>query len=131
MTRWPRARPAPLRERESIAAAERIRALLDGSYAERLTGGDVAAAARASRYAGYRAFHSRYGVSPSEYQRGLRLRAARRALAQGAPAAEVAAVAGFADQAHLTRWFRRSYGITPGAYQLAVARHAKAQPRRS
>jgi AraC-like DNA-binding protein len=117
-----RVRPAPLRERDSTAAAERIRALLDGSYAERLTGGDVAAAARASRYAGYRAFYSRYGVSPSEYQRGLRLRAARRALAQGAPAAEVAAAAGFADQAHLTRWFRRCYGITPGAYQLAVAR---------
>jgi AraC-like DNA-binding protein len=26
---------------------------------------------------------------------------------------------GFADQAHLTRWFRRYYGITPGAYRGA------------
>ena len=31
-----------------------------------------------------------------------------------------AAEAGFADQAHLTRWFRRYYGITPGAYRNAV-----------
>ena len=27
---------------------------------------------------------------------------------------------GFADQAHLNRWFRRYYGVTPGAYQAAV-----------
>ena len=25
-----------------------------------------------------------------------------------------------ADQAHLTRWFRRCYGVTPGAYRQAV-----------
>ena len=33
---------------------------------------------------------------------------------------EVAADAGFADQAHLTRWFRRYYGVTPGAYRAAA-----------
>ncbi len=32
----------------------------------------------------------------------------------------VTAAAGFADQAHLTRWFRRCYGITPGAYRTAA-----------
>lgn len=37
----------------------------------------------------------------------------------GQPPAAVAAVVGFADQAHLTRWFRRTYGITPAAYQRA------------
>jgi methylphosphotriester-DNA--protein-cysteine methyltransferase len=31
-----------------------------------------------------------------------------------------AAEVGFADQAHLTRWFRRYYGVTPGAYRAAV-----------
>jgi AraC-like DNA-binding protein len=31
----------------------------------------------------------------------------------------VAAAVGFADQAHLTRWFRRYYGITPGEYRSA------------
>ncbi|WEB45414.1 AraC family ligand binding domain-containing protein [Streptomyces yunnanensis] len=36
------------------------------------------------------------------------------ALARGA-----AAEAGFADQAHLTRWFTRTYGITPAAYRTA------------
>jgi methylphosphotriester-DNA--protein-cysteine methyltransferase len=31
-----------------------------------------------------------------------------------------AAAAGFADQAHLTRWFRRVVGVTPSAYRNSV-----------
>jgi len=30
-----------------------------------------------------------------------------------------AAEAGFADQSHLTRWFTRTYGVTPAAYRTA------------
>ncbi len=113
--------PAGLTARDRAAAAERVRALLrDGGAGATLA--DVAAAAGCSRFAAYRAFRGRYGLSPSEYQRQLRLRAARRALAGGAAVAETAAVTGFADQAHLTRWFRRCYGITPGAYRAACAR---------
>ena len=38
-------------------------------------------------------------------------------LAQGLPAAEVAAAVGLVDQPHLTRLLRRQFGITPGQYQ--------------
>jgi len=40
-------------------------------------------------------------------------------LCAGVTPAQAAAEAGFADQAHLTRWFRRYYGVTPGAYRAA------------
>jgi AraC-like DNA-binding protein len=106
---------------DRAVAADRVRGFLHDSYAAPVTLTDVAAAAGCSRFAAYRAFRGRYGLSPSEYQRQLRLRAARRALASGASVADVAAAAGFADQAHLTRWFRRCYGITPGAYRAACA----------
>ena len=39
---------------------------------------------------------------------------------RGGRLAEVATRLGFADQAHLTRWFRRYYGVTPGAYRAAA-----------
>jgi AraC-like DNA-binding protein len=98
--------------------AARIRALIhDAGAAADLTADDLAAAAGCSRYAAYRAFRHAYGLAPSDYQRQLRVRTARGLLSRGVPPAVAAAEAGFADQAHLTRWFRRYYGVTPGAYR--------------
>ncbi len=106
--------------------AARIRELLHDRHAAAdltapdPTSTDLAAAAGCSRFAAYRAFHQVYGLAPSDYQRQLRVRAARRLLARDIPPAVAAAEAGFADQAHLTRWFRRYYGVTPGAYRTAM-----------
>jgi AraC-like DNA-binding protein len=110
---------AGLTARDRSRAADRVRAFLSDGYAAPATLTDLAEVAGCSRFAAYRAFRSRFGLSPSDYQRQLRLRAARRGLASGAAVADVAAATGFADQAHLTRWFRRCYGITPGAYRAA------------
>jgi AraC-like DNA-binding protein len=109
--------------------AARVRELIRASTGELSTGGlstgeltadDLAAAAGCSRYAAYRAFTQAYGLAPSDYQRQLRVQAARRLLGAGVAPAQAAAAAGFADQAHLTRWFRRYYGVTPGAYRAAA-----------
>jgi AraC-like DNA-binding protein len=101
------------------AAAARIRELIhEGGMG--LSADELAAAAGCSRYAAYRAFTGAFGLSPGEYQRQLRVRTARRLLAEGVPPALAAVRAGFADQAHLTRWFRQCYGITPGGYRSAV-----------
>ena len=121
--------PGQLTARDRAAAADRVRAFLHDSYTTQATLADVAAVAGCSRFAAYRAFRLRYGLSPSEYERQLRLRAARQALASGAAVADVAAEAGFADQAHLTRWFRRCYGVTPGAYRTAA--RARLDPDRA
>ena len=110
---------ARVRHGADALAASRARAVLDESYVDDVGADGLARAAGCSRFALYRAFKARYGLAPSEYQRQLRLRAARRLIAGGAPVAEAAVRAGFADQAHLTRWFRRCYGITPGVYRSA------------
>jgi AraC-like DNA-binding protein len=34
--------------------------------------------------------------------------------------AQTAAAVGFADQAHLTRWFKRVTGVTPAAFRNSV-----------
>ena len=107
-----------------LRVAATIRELIQDGAADLsggdLTADDLATAAGCSRYAAYRAFRQAYGLSPSDYQRQLRVRAARRLLSAGVAPASAAAEAGFADQAHLTRWFRRYYGVTPGAYRAAA-----------
>ncbi|MET8162120.1 AraC family transcriptional regulator [Sphaerisporangium sp. NPDC005289] len=98
-----------------------VRELLHDLDGGAVSAGDLAVAAGRSRFAVYRSFREAYGMAPSDYQRQLRLRAARRLLAQGCSAADVAATTGFTDQSHLTRWFSRYYGVTPAAYGRAAA----------
>ena len=80
----------------------------------------LASAAGRSRFAVHRAFVWAYGMAPGDYQRQLRLREARRLIARGRPISAATAQAGFSDQSHLTRWFIRCYGITPGGFQRAA-----------
>jgi AraC-like DNA-binding protein len=101
------------------AGVRRARELLDDEYLRDLRAEDLAEVAGCSRYALHRGFLATYGLAPSDYQRQLRLRAARSLLAAGRGLAETAVDTGFADQSHLSRWFKRYYGITPGSYRRA------------
>jgi AraC family transcriptional regulator len=65
-----------------------------------------------------RAFVARFGVSISEYVRGLRVEAALADLAMtDTPLASVAQRCGFSDQSHLTRLVKRRTGLTPREYR--------------
>ena len=124
--RLPRARSArPGRADAGPADARRVagraRDLIAGRYRDDLTAADLAAATGRSRFAVHRAFTHVYGMPPSDYQRQLRLREARALIAAGTPISEAAVLAGFADQSHLSRWFVRYYGVTPGRYQHSTA----------
>jgi AraC family transcriptional regulator len=67
-----------------------------------------------------RSFRARYGESVGEYGRRLRLEwSAQRLAGSDEALASIAARAGFADQSHFTREFKRHFGVTPGAYRLA------------
>jgi AraC-like DNA-binding protein len=99
--------------------AARVRQLIRERYLDDITAEDLAAAVGRSRFTVHRAFVSVYRMAPSDYQRQLRLRAARTLIARGTPISEAATQAGFADQSHLTRWFARYYGVTPASYRSA------------
>jgi AraC-like DNA-binding protein len=70
----------------------------------------------------HRVVTQRLGLSPRDYLRAVRLHRAKNMVMAGEPIAAVAAECGFADQAHFTRWFRRTFGYTPGDLALASAR---------
>jgi AraC-like DNA-binding protein len=57
-------------------------------------------------------------LPPHRYLIGRRIEAARNLLLSGAPLAETAVRAGFYDQAHLARHFRRYLGVSPSRYRV-------------
>ncbi|MFF4543365.1 AraC family transcriptional regulator [Streptomyces sp. NPDC001435] len=73
-----------------------------------------------SRYQLLRAFRTTMGMPPYAWLAQYRVTRARTLLESGLRPAEVAPLVGFADQAHLTRWFRRVLGVTPAAYRNSV-----------
>ncbi|MEV7109123.1 AraC family transcriptional regulator [Streptomyces atroolivaceus] len=117
-TRAPRRRTLAGEPRRQ--AARHAHALLNEAFLEPVSAEDLAMAAGCSRFALYRAFRAEFGMAPSDYQRVLRLRRARELLTRGMAPADTATSAGFSDQAHLSRWFKRVYGITPATYQRAA-----------
>ncbi len=66
-----------------------------------------------------RVFRQARGLTPHAYRNQLRVNLAKRLLAGGAPIAQAAAEAGFADQSHLNRLFSRYVGATPRQYSHA------------
>jgi AraC-like DNA-binding protein len=80
-----------------------------------------------ARFAGLSAFHlcrvfrEAVGMPPHAYQTQIRVRRAKSLLAAGVPIARAAAEAGFYDQSHLTRHFKRIVGLTPGRYVVGTA----------
>ena len=66
-----------------------------------------------------RVFRAHRGMSPASYARELRLSwAAQRLADSDASVCDIAAQAGFADQSHFVRAFRRRTGMTPSRYRL-------------
>lgn len=67
-----------------------------------------------------RGFHEHFGASIGEYVRNARLDwAAARLVQTDASLATLALEAGFADQSHFTRSFKRRTGLPPGKYRRA------------
>jgi AraC family transcriptional regulator len=96
----------------------RVRELLHDRAPEQASLGELAAAVGRHPTHVARVFRREYGLSVGEYARSLRLEwAASRLALDDAPLAQVALEAGFADQSHFTRAFRRHAGVTPGRYR--------------
>jgi AraC family transcriptional regulator len=67
-----------------------------------------------------RTFRQVYQTPFAAYVRELRIDFAREQLAGGAALSDIAAAAGFCDQSHFCRCFKRHVGLTPAAYRARV-----------
>jgi AraC-like DNA-binding protein len=112
--------PETLDHASPRAALDRARAFLQSSLESNPSLDDVARAAGMNKHVLVRHFRKRFGTTPHAYLVMAKVEDARRRLARGDAAIEVAATLGFADQAHLTRVFRDLVGLTPAAYRRRV-----------
>ncbi len=97
-------------------AVRLAREYLEECYAEDVSIERLARAARLSPFHFIRVFREKMGIPPHAYLLQVRLRRARDLLKTGLPPADTAALTGFYDQSHLTRNFKRVFGITPGKF---------------
>jgi AraC-like DNA-binding protein len=115
--RFPRAAWSPGREPRAVQLA---RDYLHEHAEDNVTLRDLAQHAGLAPYHLCRVFRQATGMAPHAYQIQVRVRRAKNLLLAGRPIAQAAAEAGFWDQAHLTRHFKRVVGLSPGRYVAGI-----------
>jgi AraC family transcriptional regulator len=95
----------------------KARELLHDRFCENLCLTTVASAVDIHPVHLARVFRRWYGCTVGDYVRNLRIDFACREMARHRSLAEVAAAAGFSDQSHFTKIFKRLLGMTPTEFQ--------------
>ncbi|MBG6247503.1 MULTISPECIES: AraC family transcriptional regulator [Enterobacterales] len=116
----PHAYLARLPRAEAPHRLDIVRNYIVAYYARAITLEEMAGLVFLSPYHFLRQFKARFHATPHQVLMSCLLSQAKRMLARGMPAADVAAAAGLTDQAHLTRAFALRYGTTPVRYQKQV-----------
>ena len=114
-------RPGPRRAAIDIRAVELVRDYLAAHAREQTPASILEKVARTDRFTIARHFRWAFGTSPDRYRTLRRLALARAAMEGGQSLARAAAESGFADQSHMTRHFKRTYGLTPGRWMALTA----------
>nr|WKF59407.1 hypothetical protein HUO10_003918 [Paraburkholderia busanensis] len=113
-------RPARLSPANALGPIARAKMRIDDDPAASLTLAELAVDSGLSRFQLLRGFAHEMGLPPHAYRMQRRVGLARQWIARGAPLADAALAAGFADQSHMTRAFVRLLGVTPANYAAAI-----------
>jgi AraC-like DNA-binding protein len=109
--------PVPRPRHLDVAALRQARAFLDAEKTRVVRSAELEAVTGLTRYDLARQFRLMCGTSPYRYLLMRRLDFAREQIARHRPLSEVAIDAGFADQAHFSRMFKATFGLTPAHYR--------------
>ncbi len=112
--------PASRRGAIDTAAINRVRDYIRENAASLVSSDDLEALSGLDRFSLARQFRALCGTSPHRYLTMRRPDLARSLISTGMPLAEVATAAGFADQSHLNRQFKKAFGMTPGGWSRMV-----------
>jgi AraC-like DNA-binding protein len=103
-----------------LAGLMRVRAMIAAQPADRHALADLERVADLDRWSLARQFRLAFGTSPSRFRTMRQLDQVRRLVKSGGSLAEAALAAGFADQSHMSRQFKRAYGLTPASWAAAL-----------
>lgn len=103
-----------------LTAMKRVRSMLLDDPTTQHPVGELERVAGLDRWTIARQFRAAFGTSPTRFRTMRRLDRARALMLAGRGLSEVAVLVGFADQSHLTRMFKRTYGLTPSAWLKAT-----------
>ena len=120
----PRAVAPPPLVTSTSPRSTRARQFLDAETTRVVRSWELEAVTGLTRYDLARQFRAVVGTSPYRYSLMRRLDAARAQLSRRSPLADVALDVGFADQAHFTRMFVATFGITPAHYRALQSKGA-------
>lgn len=109
--------PEPRSARLDIPAMKRIREHLCDRASTPVCAATLEREHGIDRYTLARHFRRLFGVSPQRFVIMRRLELVRRSIRAGTPLAEAAGAAGFADQSHMTREFRKAFGLSPSTWR--------------
>jgi AraC-like DNA-binding protein len=104
------------------AAVSRVRDLIAARPARQHAMSEFERISGLDRWTLARQFRTMFGTSPTRFRTFRQLDHARRLIRDGSPLAQAAAEAGFADQSHMSRHFKKAYGWTPAAWVSLMAR---------
>lgn len=105
----------------ALSRLSRIRDLIAETPARRYSLNDMERLSGLDRWTIARQFRALFGTSPSRFRTLRQLDVVRKSISQGAALADASLAAGFADQSHMSRHFKRTYGLTPAAWVAALA----------
>ncbi|MFD2056114.1 AraC family transcriptional regulator [Mesorhizobium calcicola] len=118
--------PAKPIARTAWRAAALARDYLTENSGRLVRSGELEAITGLDRYALSRHFRAAFCTSPHRFVVMRRLQSARRMIAAGEPLAQIAIEAGFSDQSHFIRQFKKAFGMTPGRWSSLIQRAAAA-----
>lgn len=104
-----------------LRAVTIAREFLDAAVQKAVTSVEIETVTGIGRYALARQFRACLGTSPYRYLVMRRLDRVRSLILKGAPLADAAFSSGFADQSHMTRHFKKAYGMSPGRWAAIAA----------
>ncbi|TJW13955.1 MAG: AraC family transcriptional regulator [Mesorhizobium sp.] len=115
-------RPAKPVAKTAWRAASLARDYLEENFARTVRSNELEAITGLDRYALSRHFRATFSTSPHRFLLMRRLQRARRMIEANEPLAQIAIAAGFSDQSHFIRHFKKAFGVTPGRWSTLTRR---------